>query len=131
MDEDEDEDEVASNISADSDALELRAEVERFDLQQEAFVARQRAEASGLPYQHPPPRRAGGPGRRKAKPRKSTGPRKAAKLPPDIQFRMSLANEAFQQKDYGKTVAHLSEIIRINSEVFNAWMLLSTVHETL
>ncbi|KAK4157122.1 hypothetical protein C8A00DRAFT_12022 [Chaetomidium leptoderma] len=131
MDEDEDEDEVASNISADSDALELRAEVERFDLQQEAFVARQRAEASGLPYQHPPPRRAGGPGRRKAKPRKSTGPRKAAKLPPDIQFRMSLANEAFQQKDYDKTIAHLSEIIRINSEVFNAWMLLSTVHETL
>ncbi|KAK4039685.1 hypothetical protein C8A01DRAFT_46870 [Parachaetomium inaequale] len=125
---DDDEDEVASNISADSDALELRAEVERFDLQQEAFVARQRAEASGIPYQPPPPRKAGG---RKPKPRKTTGPRKAAKLPPDIQFRMSLANEAFQQKDYDKTVAHLSEIIRINSEVFNAWMLLSTVHETL
>lgn len=128
---DDDEDEVASNISADSDALELRAEVERFDLQQEAFVARQRAEASGIPYQPPPPQKAGGKGSRKSKPRKSTGPRKAAKLPPDIQFRMSLANEAFQQKDYDKTVAHLSEIIRINSEVFNAWMLLSTVHETL
>ncbi|KAL2201203.1 hypothetical protein P885DRAFT_26886 [Corynascus similis CBS 632.67] len=125
---DDDEDEVASNISADSDALELRAEVERFDLQQEAFVARQRAEAAGLPYQPPPPRKAGG---RKSKPRRTTGPRKAAKLPPDIQFRMSLANEAFQQKDYDKTIAHLSEIIRINSEVFNAWMLLSTVHETL
>ncbi|KAH6636478.1 hypothetical protein F5144DRAFT_611219 [Chaetomium tenue] len=128
---DDDEDEVASNISADSDALELRAEVERFDLQQEAFVARQRAEASGIPYQPPPPQKAGGKGGRKSKPRKSTGPRKAAKLPPDIQFRMSLANEAFQQKDYDKTIAHLSEIIRINSEVFNAWMLLSTVHETL
>lgn len=127
---DDDEDEVASNMSADSDALELRAEVERFDAQQEAFVARQRAEAAGLPYQPPPPRKAGGQGR-KAKPRKSIGPRKAAKLPPDIQFRMSLANEAFQQKDYDKTIAHLSEIIRINSEVFNAWMLLSTVHETL
>ncbi|EAQ91053.1 hypothetical protein CHGG_02988 [Chaetomium globosum CBS 148.51] len=128
---DDDEDEVASNISADSDALELRAEVERFDLQQEAFVARQRAEASGIPYQPPPPQKAGGKGGRKSKSRKSTGPRKAAKLPPDIQFRMSLANEAFQQKDYDKTIAHLSEIIRINSEVFNAWMLLSTVHETL
>ncbi|KAL2135438.1 hypothetical protein VTI74DRAFT_8540 [Chaetomium olivicolor] len=129
----DDEDEVASNISADSDAMELRAEVERFDQQQEAFVARQRAEAAGLPYQPPPPRKAGagtGP-KGKKKPRKSLGPRKAAKLPPDIQFRMSLANEAFQQKDYLKTVAHLSEIIRINSEVFNAWMLLSTVHETL
>jgi general transcription factor 3C polypeptide 3 (transcription factor C subunit 4) len=122
-----DEDEVASNISADSDAMELRAEVERFDQQQEAFVARQRAEASGVPYQPPPPRKPG----RKQKPKRTTGPRKPPKLPPDIQFRMSLANEAFQQKDYDKTVAHLSEIIRINSEVFNAWMLLSTVHETL
>ena len=133
MDDDDmadDYDDVASNISADSDALELRAEVERFDQQQEAFVARQRAEAAGLPYQPPPPRKAGGRGR-KAKPRRSLGPRKAARLPPDIQFRMSLANEAFQQKDYDKTIAHLSEIIRINSEVFNAWMLLSTVHETL
>ncbi|KAK3906653.1 hypothetical protein C8A05DRAFT_11619 [Staphylotrichum tortipilum] len=127
---DGDEDDAASDISADSDALELRAEVERFDLQQEAFVARQRAEAAGLPYQPPPPRKAAGQGRKK-KPRKSLGPRKAAKLPPDIQFRMSLANEAFQQKDYDKTIRHLSEIIRINSEVFNAWMLLSTVHETL
>ncbi|KAK4239766.1 hypothetical protein C8A03DRAFT_13844 [Achaetomium macrosporum] len=125
---DGDQDEVASNISADSDALELRAEVERFDLQQEAFVARQRAEAAGVPYQ-PPARKAAGQGR---KPRKKVhGPRKPAKLPPDIQFRMSLATEAFEQKDYDKTIAHLSEIIRINSEVFNAWMLLSTVHETL
>ncbi|KAJ4304323.1 transcription factor TFIIIC subunit tfc4 [Collariella sp. IMI 366227] len=122
----DDEDEVASNISADSDALELRAEVARFDQQQEAFVARQRAEAAGVPYQPP---KAGTKGRKK--PRKSLGPRKAAKLPPDIQFRLSLANEAFQQKDYPKTVANLSEIIRINSEVFPAWALLSTVHETL
>lgn len=133
---DDDQEDVASDISADSDALELRAEVERFDLQQEAFVARQRAEASGIPYQPPPPRRAAaaggkaGPGRRK-KPRRVMGPRKAAKLPPDIQFRMSLANEAFQQRDYDRTIAHLSEIIRINSEVFHAWTLLSTVHETL
>ncbi|KAK4146202.1 uncharacterized protein C8A04DRAFT_10058 [Dichotomopilus funicola] len=132
MMDDDDDDDVASNISADSDALELRAEVERFDLQQEAFVARQRAEALGIPYQTPPARKKGGPGgRKRGKPRKSTGPRKAAKLPPDIQFRMSLANEAFQQKEYDRTVAHLSEIIRINSEVFSAWMLLSTVHETL
>ncbi|KAL1839123.1 hypothetical protein VTJ49DRAFT_1854 [Mycothermus thermophilus] len=137
IDNDDDED-AASDISADSDARELRAEVERFDLQQEAFVARQRAEALGIPYQPPPPSSSssrtagpGGGGRKRSKPKKSTGPRKPAKLPPEIQFRMSLANEAFQQQDYDKTVAHLSEIIRINSEVFPAWMLLSTVHETL
>ncbi|KAL2124409.1 hypothetical protein VTJ04DRAFT_774 [Mycothermus thermophilus] len=132
----DDEEDAASDISADSDARELRAEVERFDLQQEAFVARQRAEALGIPYQPPPQssssRTAAGPGgRKRPKPKKSTGPRKPAKLPPEIQFRMSLANEAFQQQDYDKCVAHLSEIIRINSEVFPAWMLLSTVHETL
>ncbi|KAL2257831.1 hypothetical protein VTK26DRAFT_9118 [Humicola hyalothermophila] len=130
-------DDATSNISADSDARELRAEVARFDLQQEAFVARQRAEASGIPYQPPPPRKADGSGPGgggaggKRKPRKVLGPRKAAKLSPDIQFRMSLANEAFQQGDYDKTIAQLGEIIRINSEVFNAWTLLSTVHETL
>ncbi|GAB1320430.1 transcription factor TFIIIC subunit tfc4 [Madurella fahalii] len=132
MDDDQ-EDDVVSDISADSDALELRAEVERFDLLQEAFVARQRAEASGIPYQPPPPRKLAGKaglGGRK-KPRRVMGPRKAAKLPPDIQFRMSLANEAFQQNDYDRTIAQLSEIIRINSEVFHAWTLLSTVHETL
>ncbi|KAL2271568.1 hypothetical protein VTJ83DRAFT_939 [Remersonia thermophila] len=130
----DDEEDAASDISADSDARELRAEVERFDLQQEAFVARQRAEALGIPYQPPSSSRAGGAGgsgRRRLKPKKSSGPRKPAKLPPEIQFRMSLANEAFQQQDYDRTVAHLSEIIRINSEVFPAWMLLSTVHETL
>ncbi|AEO69190.1 uncharacterized protein THITE_71589 [Thermothielavioides terrestris NRRL 8126] len=128
----DDEDEAASDISADSDALELRAEVERFDQQQEAFVARQRAEAAGLPYQPPPSRKAGaGAAGRKQKRRRVRGPRKPAPLPPDIQFRLSLANEAFQQQDYDKAIAHLSEIIRINSEVFNAWMLLSTVHETL
>lgn len=126
MDDGQDDD-VASNISADSDAVELRAEVERFDLQQEAFVARQRAEASGIPYQPPTARKLGG----RRRPKKILGPRKAAKLSPDIQFRMSLANEAFQQRDYDKTIAQLSEIIRINSEVFNAWSLLSTVHETL
>jgi general transcription factor 3C polypeptide 3 (transcription factor C subunit 4) len=126
MDDGQDDD-VASNISADSDALELRAEVERFDLQQEAFVARQRAEASGTAYQPPTSRKPGG----RRRPKKVLGPRKAAKLSPDIQFRMSLANEAFQQRDYDKTIAQLSEIIRINSEVFNAWSLLSTVHEAL
>ena len=126
MDEDQD-DEVASNLSIDSDARELRAEVERFDAQQEAFVARQRAEAAGIPYQPPPPKKAGAAARKKRR----TGPRKPAKLPPEIQFRMSLANEAFQQGDYEGTIAQLSEIIRINSEVFNAWMLLSTVHEQL
>ncbi|KAK4189579.1 hypothetical protein QBC35DRAFT_493061 [Podospora australis] len=148
-DEDGDEDDSASDISADSDAMELRAELDRFDQQQEAFVAKQRAEANGIPYQ-PQSRsaaaRGGGrsnnkptvglggirlPRGRKKKPRKTKGPRKAIEPPPEIKYMLSQASARFQTEDYSGAMAMLSEVIRVNSEVIGAWTLLSAVHEVL
>ncbi|KAK0736921.1 hypothetical protein B0T21DRAFT_347348 [Apiosordaria backusii] len=149
---DDGEESDVSDMSADSDAMELRAEVARFDKQQEEFVARQRAEASGVPYQQVPSsslssskQQAAPPAEKKkttkgrviiAKGRKRKsktikGPRQAVKPSPDILFRLNLAQQAFQKGDYRSTMTMLSEIIRINSEVIHAWVLLSSVHEVL
>ncbi|KAK4661584.1 transcription factor TFIIIC subunit tfc4 [Podospora pseudopauciseta] len=131
-----------SDMSVDSDAMELAAEVARFDKQQEEFVARQRADAAGVPYQ-PPAKSAAAAGEKKTKggviiakgrKRKSKtvkGPRQAVKPSPDILFRLNLAQQAFQRGDYEATMTMISEIIRINSEVIHAWVLLSSVHEAL
>ena len=119
--------EIESEISdADSDELELRANTKRFDAIQEAFVAQHRAEVTGgAPAPATTPAKAARP------PRRRLGPRKAAKPTPDIQFRLSLARRAFEDKDYEGTIQMLSEVIRINSETYQAWTLLSTVHEEL
>ncbi|KAK3322285.1 hypothetical protein B0H66DRAFT_197503 [Apodospora peruviana] len=153
-DDDDDEDDVTSEVSdADSDELELRANTARFDAQKEAFVAEQRgsdaAAASGMSVQFPPadPTKttmatatttatsaavAGGGGKAAAaRPRRKLGPRKAARPTPDILFRLSLASDAYDHKDYEGTITMLSEIIRINSETHAAWTLLSNVHEDL
>ncbi|KAK4224754.1 transcription factor tau subunit sfc4 [Podospora fimiseda] len=136
----DDDDDAASDISGDSDAMELRAELEKFDQQQEAFIAKQTAEANGEVYIPPPPARkraaaaaadgAAAKGGRK-KPRKRIGPRQAVKPTPDIVYRLSLAKEAFEREDYEATIAGLSEIIRHNSEIFQAWTMLSAVHEMM
>lgn len=140
--EDDGEESDVSDMSVDSDAMELAAEVARFDKQQEEFVARQRADAAGVPYQ-PPAKSAAAAGEKKTKggviiakgrKRKSKtvkGPRQAVKPSPDILFRLNLAQQAFQRGDYEATMTMISEIIRINSEVIHAWVLLSSVHEAL
>ncbi|KAM7196003.1 hypothetical protein V8F20_007197 [Naviculisporaceae sp. PSN 640] len=119
---------------ADSDELELRANNARFDAIQEAFVAQQRADAAGesLPVPVPPAASSKTTGKpAKAPPKRRLGPRKAVRPTPDIQFRLSLATNSFEQKDYEGAIKMLSEVIRINSETYQAWTLLSTVHEEL
>ncbi|KAM7205098.1 hypothetical protein V8F33_001339 [Rhypophila sp. PSN 637] len=140
----DDDDNLTDELSdADSDELELRANNARFDALQEAFVAQQRAEAAsyreavdkGGRVSPPPPPAEPSSGttssKPKAPPKRRLGPRKAARPTPDIQFRLSVARRAFEEKDYHSAVAMLSEIIRINSETYQAWTLLSTVHEEL
>ena len=126
------EDDAASEISnASSDDLELAANIARYDAQREAFIAQQRADPEAFPH-HPVPL---GPvnkvGTRPNRRGRKLGPRKAAKPTPDILFRMSLAKEAFERKEYEDTIHMIKEIIRINSETYNAWTLLSTVHDEL
>ncbi|KAK4174769.1 hypothetical protein QBC36DRAFT_302534 [Triangularia setosa] len=142
-DSDDGEESDVSDMSADSDAMELAAEVARFDKQQEEFVARQRAEAAGVPYQPVPlSKPAASSGKktkggviiakgRKRKSKTVKGPRQAVKPSPDILFRLNLAQQALHRGDYQTTMTMLSEIIRINSEVIHAWVLLSSVHEAL
>lgn len=59
------------------------------------------------------------------------GPRKAAELTGDIKHRMSLASQAFISGRYEDTQQILNDIIRINAETFEAWMLLANVWEEL
>lgn len=55
------------------------------------------------------------------------GPRKAAELTGDIKHRMSLASQAFINGNYDEAQTILNDIIRINAETFEAWMLLANV----
>ncbi|KAK3997714.1 transcription factor tau subunit sfc4 [Cladorrhinum sp. PSN332] len=130
----EHDDDAASDVSADSDAMELRAELERFDQQQEAFLAKHTAEAAGEVFKATPASKrksaAATKGGRK-KPKRVIGPRQAVKPTPDILYRLSLAKEAFEREDYEATIVGLSEIIRHNSEIFQAWTMLSAVHEVM
>lgn len=143
IDYDHDYDDAASEApsNASSDDLELAANIARYDAQREAFVSQHRGVS-----QYPPPgqhrphhhqpyvpsdiiHKVGN--RTKTTKGRKLGPRKAAKPTPDILFRLSLAKEAFERKDYDETIAIVSEIIRINSETYAAWTLLSTVHDEL
>ncbi|KAK0623355.1 hypothetical protein B0T14DRAFT_428498 [Immersiella caudata] len=129
--EDDDNEYVASEISdPSSDDLELAANIARYDAQREAFVAQQRTDIPASVYLVPlaPVNKVGTRPNRKGK---KLGPRKAAKPTPDILFRLSHAKEAFERKEYEDTIQMIKEIIRINSETYNAWTLLSTVHDEL
>ncbi|KAK3357327.1 hypothetical protein B0T25DRAFT_589631 [Lasiosphaeria hispida] len=117
--------------NASSDELELQANVARHDAQREAFIAQQRSDASSQPQRPQPGPPAVKFGARPHRKGRKLGPRKAAKPTPDILFRLSLAREAFERKDYEDAIKMIKEIIRINSETYNAWTLLSTVHEEL
>ncbi|KAK0630545.1 hypothetical protein B0T17DRAFT_607433 [Bombardia bombarda] len=131
---------MMSEISdADSDILELKAANARWDAQKEAFVTQQRAEASGISHGQQQPSSsstvAAGPAKAGARPAprqsRKLGPRKAAKPTPDILFRLSLAKESFERKEYDDAIKMLGEVIRINSETYSAWTMLSTIHEEL
>jgi len=133
LDYDNFEDDAVSEISnASSDDRELAENIARYDAQREAFVTQQRAAVDMEGHSYPVPasttaKPTGRPGRKG----KKLGPRKAVKPTPDILFRLSLAKEAFERKEYEETITIIKEIIRINSETYNAWTLLSTVHDEL
>ncbi|KAK3692386.1 hypothetical protein B0T22DRAFT_495585 [Podospora appendiculata] len=127
---DDAEDDVSDEISdAGSDDLALRADCARHDANREAFLAQQRAGIDTSANLPPAPRKPAGP--QPIRKGRKLGPRKAAKPSPDILFRLSLANESFERKQYADAIQMLGEVIRINSETYAAWTLLSTIHEEL
>ena len=122
------EDEVSD---ADTDDLELQADIERFDRVQANFAAEHHAEAMGVPYEKPKGKGASKGSKQAKAIKKKRGPRKPAKPEPDIMFRLSHAQKAYERKDYDAAIEILRETIRINSETYQAWTLLSTIHEEL
>jgi general transcription factor 3C polypeptide 3 (transcription factor C subunit 4) len=62
--------------------------------------------------------------------RKPRGPRKAAEPTGDIKLRLGRANDAFSQLRIREAYDIVTELIRINAETFEAWLLLSSIfHE--
>lgn len=55
------------------------------------------------------------------------GPRKAAEPTGDIKLRLAQASEAFINEQYDEAREIVSEIIRINAETHEAWMLLASI----
>jgi general transcription factor 3C polypeptide 3 (transcription factor C subunit 4) len=132
---------------------ELRAYVAKLDASMEALATQPRADAQGTAFIAVPGAAASPPagsltaqaatgrvsgsrlftepGNTGWRRGRHTGPRKAAKPTPEIQYRLSTANDAYLQKDYEVATSVLFEIIRINAETYEAWTLLSTVFEEL
>ncbi|KAH8880755.1 TPR-like protein [Thozetella sp. PMI_491] len=113
-------DDSSSVVStADSDLLELQADIAKLDASIEAFTAAQK----GLEPPASKPRKRG--------PRGKLGPRKLPKPTPDILLRLSLARTAFDARDYEDAKERLSELILVNPETYEAWTLLSNVFEEM
>ena len=55
------------------------------------------------------------------------GPRKAAPMAPDVAKRMGEANSHWMAGDFDRAVEVASDVIRINAETYQAWLLLATI----
>lgn len=65
--------------------------------------------------------------RRGARGRGSRGPRKAAKPRGDITARIAKVNQAFLAGEYDRALELVSEVIRINAEIHQAWTALASI----
>ncbi|CZT50506.1 related to transcription initiation factor TFIIIC [Rhynchosporium secalis] len=59
------------------------------------------------------------------------GPRKAAPMAPDVARRMGEANSAWLAKEPERAVELALEVVRLNAETYQAWVLLATVWNDL
>jgi general transcription factor 3C polypeptide 3 (transcription factor C subunit 4) len=69
-----------------------------------------------------------GPGRGRGSAR---GPRKAAQPTGDIKLRLGRASQAFIEERYDEAMDMVSDVIRINAETHEAWMLLASIFKEL
>lgn len=123
----------AAVSDADSDYLELQADMAKLDASREAFLSQQLGEEYGSrPESRGPPVATSTPGSRgrggTARGRKR-GPRKAAEPTPEIKFRLAQAYNAFIGTHYDEAMDIVKEIIRVNAETFGAWSLLVSLFE--
>ncbi|RDW71323.1 hypothetical protein BP6252_07886 [Coleophoma cylindrospora] len=125
---------------ADSDYLDLQNDIAKFKDSVLKFRATQRgqddASQEGPAEGHPPRRGRGRRGRGVNRGRGNIrgtirGPNKAAEPTGDIKLRLSMAYAAFMNQKYEEARDVLEEIIRINAETHEAWMLLASIFKEL
>lgn len=119
----------------DSDDERLNADIHKLDADVAAFkesMASYSSDSDDLPIdpsllfghsqKRKEPRRA---------PRTTKRRRKGRTLEPtaDIKQRLGLASDAFMRRDFDHAYEILSEIIRINAETYDAWMMLSSIYQ--
>jgi general transcription factor 3C polypeptide 3 (transcription factor C subunit 4) len=119
----DDEDDLLSQISAaDSDMDHLELDIRRQDREQYAFASSQHLAATGRTL----PKPATAPRAHRAVHR---GPRKPAPPSTEIMYRLSKAQEAYEQDDHELAIAISEEIIRINAQTYQAWEIMLKVYE--
>ncbi|KAJ0162345.1 Transcription factor tau subunit sfc4 [Colletotrichum tanaceti] len=132
---DDDEDLVSD---ADSDEMELRGDIAKFDQSVREFLSSHHGGSGGGSSgggggaiddhdegtsTRPPPI-----SRNKNTPRGGIrGPRKAAEPRGDIKLRLAGVNQAFMSGDYARAQNLVFEIIRINAETHQAWTVLASI----
>ncbi|CAK7217560.1 transcription factor TFIIIC subunit tfc4 [Sporothrix curviconia] len=117
---DSDNDDLNEVSDADSDYLELQADIARLDASRHAFLSEHLGtEAAG---EGP----AAGAGARKRR-----GPRKAAEPSGEVKLRLQQAHQLFMDNRYEDALEALHEIIRVNAETHAAWSLLASINEDL
>ncbi|KAK1959796.1 RNA polymerase III transcription factor tfiiic [Colletotrichum sublineola] len=127
LDDNNDQDTVSD---ADSDEMELRGDIARFDQSVREFLSSHHGGGTGGGGDDG----EGGIGRPPPVPKgKNTtrggvrGPRKAAEPRGDIKLRLAGVNQAFMSGDYARAQKLVFEIIRINAETHQAWTVLASI----
>ncbi|KAK1595184.1 uncharacterized protein LY79DRAFT_511253, partial [Colletotrichum navitas] len=115
---------------ADSDEMELRGDIAKFDQSVREFLSSHHGGGTGCggddgegDIGRPPP---------VPKSKNTTrggvrGPRKAAEPRGDIKLRLAGVNQAFMSGDYARAQNLVFEIIRINAETHQAWTVLASI----
>ncbi|CAK7562487.1 MAG: transcription factor TFIIIC subunit tfc4 [Sporothrix epigloea] len=116
----EDLDEVSD---ADSDYLELQADIARLDASRQAFLT----EHLGKQVTGDGPASGAATGSM----RRRRGPRKAAEPSGEVKLRLQQAHQLFMDNRYEDALEALHEIIRVNAETHAAWSLLGSINEDL
>ncbi|KAF9875669.1 RNA polymerase III transcription factor tfiiic [Colletotrichum karsti] len=121
----EDDDDVSD---ADSDEMELRGDIAKFDQSVREFLSSHQGGSIIDDIEDNGFRTAPLAGKSKPTPRGNIrGPRQAAEPRGDIKLRLAGVNQAFMTGDYDKARNLVFEIIRINAETHQAWTVLASI----
>ena len=142
-------DEGSDVSEADSDYLELQADIARLDASRNSFLT-EHLGAKYDPMDDASMRKtAGGDGSSSARAaggasgsaaaasvaaaaaRRRRGPRKAAEPTGEVKYRLQQAHQLFMDNRYEDALAALHEIIRVNAETHAAWSLMASINEDL